>query len=158
MFAFAAGAALADPPGPMQQVASDLGTPKIGYTARDAAHTHSMFEFVRNNETVNNWTKLFTVVAVRVDSAQTQAQTKAEILRLRGLLAKSHATISAYDVRDQPPPVVYFKYVLGGETNVGVIFSPIQGIITTQQVAARRSGVISARDIRRIKQLVGYPG
>ena len=89
---------------PMEHLARDLGTPKVGYTARNDAHTHSTFEFVRPHETVKNWTKLFTVVATRVDVARTQEETRATIQRLREALAHSHAEVSAYDVREQAPP------------------------------------------------------
>jgi len=157
-FALAAATSLAASPGPMERVASDLGTPKIGYTARDDSHTHSMFEFVRPDETVNNWTKLFTVVAARVDVDHTRAETRALIARMRALLAKDHAKIAAFDVRDNAPPVAYFNYTLGNEIDVGVIFSPIPGVVTTQEVAAHHPGVITAKDIRRIKALVNYPG
>ena len=143
---------------PMEHLARDLGTPKVGYTARNDAHTHSTFEFVRPHETVKNWTKLFTVVATRVDVARTQKETRATIQRLREALAHSHAEVSAYDVREQTPPVAYFKYVIRGEINVGVVFSPQPGIVTVQQVAAHQAGVITAGDVRRIKALVGYPG
>jgi hypothetical protein len=154
----AAAAARAGQPGPMERVASDLGTPKIGYTARDDSHTHSMIEFVRSDETVNNWTKLFTVVAARVDVDRMQAETRATIARIRALLARDHAKVTAFDVRDNAPPVAYFNYTLGAEIDVGVIFSPIPGVVTTQEVAAHHPGVITAKDIRRIKALVNYPG
>jgi len=157
-FALAAASSFAATQGPMERVASDLGTPKIGYTARDDSHTHSMFEFVRPDETVNNWTKLFTVVAARVDVDRTQAETRATIARIRSLLARHHARIAAFDVRDNAPPVAFFNYTLGNEIDVGVIFSPIPGVVTTQEVAAHHPGVITAKDIRRIKALVNYPG
>jgi hypothetical protein len=147
----------ADQPGPMQTLARDLGTPKIGYTARDDKHARTMLEFVRPTETVKNWTKLFTVVATHVDVDRTQAVALAQIQRLRDDLLNSRAKISTYEVRADPPRMAYFKYVLDGETNVGVIFSPIPGVVTMQQVAARRTGVVTAEDIRRMKRLVGYP-
>jgi hypothetical protein len=143
---------------PMERLARDLGTPKMGYTVRNDAHTHSMFEWVPAGETVKNWTKLFTVVATRVDADRTQSETRATILRERGLLKRDHANVSVYDVRNQAPPVAYFKYTIRGEINVGVIFSPLPGFVTIQQVAAHRAGVITAQDIRRMKALVGYPG
>ena len=92
----------------MEQLARELGTPKIGYTARDDAHTHSMFEWVPAGETVDNWTKIFTVVASSVHAAQTDQKTTALILQLRKQLADHHAQIDAYDVRKAPPPVCYF--------------------------------------------------
>jgi hypothetical protein len=155
LVAQAAGAAQVSP---MESLARDLGTPKIGYTARDDTHTHTMFEWVRSGETVQNWTKLFTVIATAVPNAQTRDATRATILRIRALLGQKHAKISAFDVRNQVPPVAYFNYVLGPETDVGVIFSPGPGVVTIQQVAAHGKGIITAKDIRRIKQLVGYPG
>ncbi len=142
----------------MQILARDLGTPKIGYTARDDKRAHTMLEFVPTTETVKNWTKLFTVVATHVEVARTQAETLAQIQRLRDDLVNSRAKIGTYQVRAQAPRMAYFKYVIDGETNVGVIFSPAPGIVTMQQLAARRTGVLTAQDIRRIKQLVGYPG
>jgi hypothetical protein len=157
-FALASVIATSAPLGPMQQLAHDLGTPKLGYHASDDARTHSTFEFVPSNETVANWTKLYSVIASSVDEAKTQAETRATILRLRGLLAQKHATIRAFDVRDRAPPVAYFDYTLGGESDVGVIFSPFRGVVTIQQVAAHRKGVISPQDVRRIKALIGYPG
>lgn len=147
----------ADPPSPMQKTATDLGTPKIGYNTRNNEHTHSMFEFVRSGETVDDWTKLFTVVATRVDADKTQDETKAQIRITHQLLTERHAKVSAFDVRDKAPPVCYFHYVLGGEINVGVIFSPLPGIVTIQQVAAHKEGVITAHDVSVIKSLVGYP-
>ena len=68
------------PLSPMEQLARQLGTPKIGYTARDDSHTHSMFEWVPAGETVDNWTKIYTVVASSVHAAQTREQTTATIL------------------------------------------------------------------------------
>jgi hypothetical protein len=157
-FTLATVVATSAPLGPMQQLARDLGTPKLGYHASNDARTQSTFEFVRSNETVENWTKLYTVVASSVDEGKTQGETRATILRLRGLLAQKHATIRAYDVRDQAPPVAYFDYTLGGEIDVGVIFSPFRGVVTVQQVAAHRKGVISPQDVRHIKALIRYPG
>ena len=156
--ALVAPAVFADQLGPMQILARDLGTPKVGYTARDDKHARTMLEFVRTTETVKNWTKLFTVIATHVDVDRTQAVTLAQIQRLRDDLLNSRAKISTYQVRAQVPRMAYFKYVIDGETNVGVIFSPIPGVVTMQQVAARRTGVVTAHDIRRMKQLVGYPG
>jgi hypothetical protein len=66
--------------------------------------------------------------------------------------------VSAFDVRDKLPPAAYFDYVMQGEINVGVIFSPLPGIVTIQQVAAHHPGVITSQDVRRIKALIGYPG
>jgi hypothetical protein len=151
-------AAGADQPGPMQALANDLGTPKLGYTARNNEHTNSLFEFVPRSQTVNNWTKMLTIVATRVQDDRTPKETMATIVRLRQQLALKHATIHAYDVRNQAPPVAFFSYELGGETDVGVIFSPIPGVVTVQEVAAHSAGVITPRDIARIKSLVGYPG
>ena len=51
---FATRPVFADQPGPMQILARDLGTPKIGYTARDDKHAHTMLEFVPTTETVKN--------------------------------------------------------------------------------------------------------
>ncbi len=142
---------------PMEQLARQLGTPKIGYTARDDSHTHSMFEWVPAGETVDKWTKIYTVVASSVHVAQTSEQTTATILRLHKQVTDHHATVYEYDVRKAPPPVCYFHYVLKGEINVGVIFSPHPGIVTIQQVAAHRAGVITPTDVRHLKTLVGYP-
>jgi hypothetical protein len=143
---------------PMEQLARELGTPKIGYTARDDSHTHSMFEWVPAGETVDKWTKIYTVVASSVHVAQTSEQTTATILRLHKQVTDHHATVYEYDVRKAPPPVCYFRYVLKGEINVGVIFSPHPGIVTIQQVAAHRAGVITPADIRHLKALIAYPG
>jgi hypothetical protein len=157
-FAFATLAALAAQLGPMQQLARDLGTPKLGYTARNDAHTASTFEFVRSNETVNNWTKLFTVIATSVPEPRTQAETRGTILRMRALLTQRHAKVSAYDMREHGPPVAYFDYALGNEIDVGVVFSPARGIVTVQQVAAHRVGVITPQDRHHLKALIDYPG
>ena len=152
-----AGRAQAAQLSPMEQLARQLGTPKIGYTARDDSHTHSMFEWVPAGETVDRWTKIYTVVASSVHVAQTSEQTTATILRLHKQVTDHHATVYEYDVRKAPPPACYFHYVLKGEINVGVIFSPHPGIVTIQQVAAHRAGVITPTDVRHLKALVGYP-
>ncbi len=106
-----------------------------------------MFEWVPAGETVDKWTKIYTVVASSVHVAQTSEQTTATILRLHKQVTDHHATVYEYDVR-KAPPVCYFHYVLKGETNVGVIFSPHPGIVTIQQVAAHRAGVITPTDVR----------
>jgi hypothetical protein len=142
---------------PMLALANELGTPKLGYSTHDANRSHSMFEFIPTGETVDRWTKMFTVVAASVAVDRTASETAAMIARIRGLLAKRHATFDAYDVRKAAPPVAYFKYVIDGEIDAGVIFSPAPGIVTVQQVAAHRAGVITAGDVKRIKSLVGYP-
>lgn len=157
-FVFAVPAPSPGQAGPMQDLANAVGTPKLGYTARNDAHTNSMFEFVPKSETVNNWTKMLTIVATRVQEDRTPQETLATIVRLRRQLALKHATIHAYDVRNQAPPVAYFSYELGGEIDVGVIFSPIAGVVTVQEVAAHHPGVITPRDVARIKSLVSYPG
>ncbi len=156
--AFAGHPATSAPLSPMETLARQLGTPKIGWTGRNDARTHSMFEWVPAGETVNNWTKIFTVVASSVHTADTQSETKATIQRIRKLLTQRHAHVNAFDVRDQAPPVAYFDYVMQGEVNVGVIFSPHPGIVTIQQVAAHHSGVITTQDVRHIQALIGYPG
>jgi hypothetical protein len=97
-----AGRAQAAPLSPMEQLARQLGTPKIGYTARDDSHTHSMFEWVPAGETVDKWTKIYTVVASSVHVAQTSEQTTATILRLHKQVTDHHATIYEYDVRKAP--------------------------------------------------------
>jgi hypothetical protein len=158
VFALGSLVATSAPLGPMKQLARDLGTPKLGYHGSNDARTSSTFEFVRSNETAENWTKLYTVTASSVEEGKTAAETRATILRLRGLLAQKHATVRAYDVRDKAPPVAYFDYTIGGEINVGAIFSPLRGVVTIQQVAAHRAGVITPSDMRHIKALIGYPG
>lgn len=155
--ALAAQPTRAEELGPMQRLARDLGTPKLGYTARNDAHTNSLLEFVRSSETVDTWTKMYTVVATSVAEDRTAAETKATIERLRRTLSKKHVRIGAYDVRDQAPPVAYFKYTVEDEVDVGVVFSPIPGVVTIQQVAARHGGTIAPHDIKLIQDLVGYP-
>ena len=142
---------------PMERVARALGTPQMGYSVRNDAHTYSLFEWVPRDETVNDWSKMFTVVATHVPADRTHEETTATILRLRTLLEKNHALVSAYDVRDHGAPAAYFYYVIDGEIDAGVIYSPLPGIITTQQVAANRAGVISVADVRRLQALIDYP-
>jgi hypothetical protein len=156
VFAVAAGARGQE--SPLYRLARQLGTPKLGYQARNDAHTNSTQEFVRANETVNNWTKLFTVVATSVSEPRTQAETSATIYRLHDQLVQHHAKISAYDVKKGSPASAYFSYVIQSEIDVGVVFSPARGIVTVQQVAAHRPGVITPQDVRHIKALIGYPG
>jgi len=150
-------ASFAKDPGPIERLARDLGTPKLGWSKIDDATSHVMLEFVRRNETVHNWNKLFTVNMMRVSAARTDEATRDTALRYRSILRDHGADVRIYDMRHSGPAVCYFEFTQSGEINVGAIYSPEPGTIAIEQVAARRPGTITKHDVHRIRQLVNYP-
>ncbi len=155
MLAVSTSNAAAATEGLYQPLARALDMPVLADSVGPRDKSRLLLKYVRSGETLKDWNKLMTVSILRVAAPDTDPATYGVIDRFKKTLAQRHAHIDTFDLTPVKPYSAYFAYHAGGAIYKGIAYSPAAGFVSVIDVAEKKNGTITSRDVKILKSIIG---